>query len=1294
MNIARNNKITGSFFSAEARLCLLILLAGVMVVELFSWLGFIEGLKFYSKEFVSKRLFTGIALSFSIMWIFSVSCRKQLGFVFAFTLLFVLGVHWESLVSILFDKEYEFTISAWVWSLVVVAILAFGGSSLFLTICQSFFARFPDDRSKARGMLAGFSIIFLYTIASRELLKLTWILHPLTLDMHAYLFDLSLGVVFYAYAVGLLDTFPILNEMCTFAYRYLPAGIAMLYGLYIRGGKTLPINVLSAIILSGVFVIAMVYHLVPVSGPLYALGETYAIDLPTVAEALERSLLPVEVSPRNGVPSMHFGFALLMWLISFNYGLIIRAFFSLVMILNVIATIGFGEHYLVDLVISFPYILFIYALCRKPLREGDVYRRRAMFYGVGATLAWVFYLRFGVNYFDFIPGLSWLLALATIYTSYRMFLRIDISRENTQVEYATRHKSSFSFSRWGALYNVKDWFGRHLWARDSYAREAERRWPVDLARIMTPSQSKSQFNMATLIVCLIFFSSGFAALVYQILFSKVLSYSFGSTSVATYTVLSTYMGGMAIGAWLGGKIALTKSPLKVYALIEIVIAAYCFFTPTFFHWVQSFYVHAGSVWFQFGQIQLELLRFLLGVLVLLLPTILMGMTLPVLIAYFKSKDNTYGQSIAILYSANTFGAALGALISGYFIIPALGVKSTIYFAVWLNMLAASIAYIYADRSKAEGESSVFNFEKDIQITGDMSATGISRLAISGGYLSLFIIGFISLALEVIYVHMLSIVAGNSVYAFALMVFTFLLGLGAGSTVSKPLMLKIRETGYLIALLASALAFSILTGMFFWEEIPDYFGSYGGYPVVLPFASREFIRGLVCFMFMFPPAFIIGILYPVCLQYVSETTTGIKIPAISSAIALNTVGNILGVLVFGFIFLPNFGVLTASLLLAILACLISLYFLYLLTLNQRAVLLSLMIIVAMIGVSLPSQFDYSRLANGANVYFQNSNVGEVIDHLESLDGGLTTVHIGENFEGNPVKTLLTNGKFQGNDSGEIYAQIGFTTAPLLHFLQRENALVIGYGTGTSANVLHKIGFEEIDVVDISEDIFVLANRHFNHINDRVTEHENVQQYVSDGKNFLLLSDKSYDLISMEISSIWFASAASLYSKDFYALAKKNMKPDGVLQQWAQLHHITPFDLAYIIGTIRLEFQYVWFYLIGGQGILVATNSIDNQPIYREELASSDIDIGGIATIKDVITDEKLNQLLLTPEAIDKLIASFLATYGHYPVSDYDNNILEYSTPKGNVLDSGLSYTKNVEWLRSFMKEPHNEDKKVL
>ncbi len=599
------------------------------------------------------------------------------------------------------------------------------------------------------------------------------------------------------------------------------------------------------------------------------------------------------------------------------------------------------------------------------------------------------------------------------------------------------------------------------------------------------------------------------------------------------------------------------------------------------------------------------------------PTILMGMTLPVLARFFEQRAYGLGRSVAVLYAANTGGAALGALLVGYAVIPALGIAKTTLGAVALSFIVALLAIELHKRTsvRAAGSRSGAHQEHAAPDSSDAAVEGRSRATVGAIALAVLGIGgIVTLALETIYIHLLAVVAGNSTYAFSLMLFTFLLGLGVGAECARRMLQRRQLVLVLLGWLEFALAVVILGGVFLWDSMPVYFGSFAGYPLVRDFSSREVVRGVVCWLAMFPPAVFIGAIYPIAMECIGRGSRGRTIAALGRAAALNTLGNIAGVLLGGFVLLPMVGALRTVQILAVTCMVLGAIAIASSSRARRPVAWAPAGVAVVLLAVQPASFNYDNLASGANVYFAAANFGKIIDHAESIDGGLTSVARMERQNLPALHTLLTNGKFQGNDAnqGEMQAQLGFALAPLLHTGRRDNALVIGYGTGVSARTLHEAGYKHVDIVDLSADIVRLADQHFGTVNGGVTAKPGVRTYITDGRNYLLLQEQKYDLIGAEISSIWFAGAASVYNREFYHLARQRLNQDGVLQQWVQLHHMSREDVLRVLGSVRAEFRYVWLYLIGRQGVIVASNSAQALPTAQNlQLLRDTASLGAVA-----------------------------------------------------------------------------------
>lgn len=249
---------------------------------------------------------------------------------------------------------------------------------------------------------------------------------------------------------------------------------------------------------------------------------------------------------------------------------------------------------------------------------------------------------------------------------------------------------------------------------------------------------------------------------------------------------------------------------------------------------------------------------------------------------------------------------------------------------------------------------------------------------------------------------------------------------------------------------------------------------------------------------------------------------------------------------------------------------------------------------------------------------------------------------------------------------MIAQESFALIPLMHTTKRGNALVIGYGTGMTSRVLQNQDFVHLDVAETSRDIVAMADKYFSNINANISKHPAVKMHYTDGRNYLLTQSKQYDLISLEISSIWFSGAANLYNREFYELANSRLETGGVLQQWVQMHHMRPKDFLYILGSVRSVFKYVWIYVSGGQGIIVATNSKDS---FQNKDAFDKI--AKNHPISGLNLSELPEKMIADPSKVDALMVRFDPKLQVF-VSTDKNLYLEYATPKGNSLttDSGL------------------------
>ncbi|MEJ2794767.1 fused MFS/spermidine synthase [Iodobacter sp. LRB] len=1207
-------KIDNYKFSHEIKISFFIAIFGILVKIFFSYIGLIE----YS--------FDSLVLS---IW--------QLGTmssIFSFASVMLLSTHRQNAAKLIwllsgvvcFIYVYFMVKDNDAVKKITIILLTLGIVSFFLLMYTGFYDLNHTIRTQAKEKLFLVLIIAIVSVYGVGIVSISSSLSPRVYDAILYKFDASLGfsasVILSKY---IADNPNLLNFIIYPVYLALPLGMGLQYVQQMQS-KEPPKTYLLLFWFSSIFIVCLLaYLLLPAMGPKYLFGNYFPHNMPPLDNIISIPVVNQATFPRNAFPSMHFGWAFTMWLNAILMkGKWQARFFFIIGILTIIATLGLGEHYLIDLIVAVPFSYALQGIFLRGLPIENVHRWKCILIGLSLWLFWVVTLRLSLDIYTKNNYLSWISVIFTIAVSSLYYRRMIKAQDE--------HFSSVS------------------------------NMPIAKANLQENNNLKPIFYL--------FILSGFSGLIYEVVFSKELALIFGSSSIATYTVLATYMGGMALGAGLGGWIK-THRPLLGYISCELFIGVYCIITPLLFKLIQSLYVSLASGVSPDAGV-LTFYRLALGAILLLPPTIVMGATMPLLLAHCREKQGQLHLAVANLYAANTIGAAFGALLAGYFIIPKFGISLSTAFAAAINFF---VAFIGIQLFKRHEKRAHYLNTKDVYIDTQLP---VNRLKGVQALTVLFFGGVITLALEVKYMFLLAVVAGNSSYAFSLMLFTFLLGLAAGSILIKPWL----KSPNILALLEFSLAAVILLGVFSWQSIPAYFASFANYPSAQAFGAREFIRGLVCFCAMFPPALLIGAIYPVAMNCVATAFPNHPIVALGLANSLNTSGNIVGVLLTSFVLIPALGVLLSIKILACLAFTLAIMLSVSFIKNSNKLNIIFALIVVVVFYIQPKSFNYTELASGANVYFSALNWGESIDHAESIDGGLTTVVLNKNQQ---VKTLLTNGKFQGNNAlkGEMQAQTGFALAPLLHTDARERALVIGYGTGATSRVLNETGFKNLDIVDLSSDIVRLANQHFPAINQHVTEKKGVATYITDGRNYLLLTDKSYDLIGLEITSIWFAGAASLYNQEFYALAKRKLKSDGVLQQWVQLHHTQLNDLLSVLASVRSEFKYVWLYEIGGQGIIVATNNHDRSPKKSyADLISQTSGLKEVLKIYDRPVNELAQKILLEPEGLDRFLLKVSSGDPEAWVSTDDNLYLEYETPKGNVLDGAQSLANNLEMIKKF------------
>lgn len=789
--------------------------------------------------------------------------------------------------------------------------------------------------------------------------------------------------------------------------------------------------------------------------------------------------------------------------------------------------------------------------------------------------------------------------------------------------------------------------------------------------VTSPSGRVSSARRELAVLGALFACSGANGLMIEQIFEKLLTTVVGSAVESGAIVLAVFFAGLFAGGVAYPRAARRiPNPFFLYAALEVVVGLCGLGLALAFSPIQTLssqLVHLAGQ----SPVTLLLMRIAVACAWMLPPTVAMGATYPSVVRMLTHLDPTrLSRSLSRFYALNLLGAVASAGLCPYVLFPRFGLGGVLKAAAVLQLLIGAIAILFGRAHPTASQLSPSDTAKSTRLR---IREGALPVLLAASLLS----GLVTFAMEVLWFHLIGATLGMSAYTFGLMLAIVLLGLFVGSSLVTllPPGGTLAKLAVPIALAASTLALESTHGL--WDDVPRWllecgtgFSEFSCGGSINSFASGEHLRMRIALLLVGLPAIPLGMIYPSLLRAPffpyddADRAAGLLGAA-------NAVGSVTGALVASFVLIPTLGAERSMRLLAALPAVLGVGACWILVRRERFTRVSLAALavnaVGLVATLLPStRWDRLMLTAGTSVYFRRHHVYSDSKlefwHEDSASGFVTVVS--RQWPPHELKTLLTNGKFQGNDGGEVAAQIAFALLPCAAVDRRERALVIGLGTGQSAEVAYAAGFNEVDIAEISPGIVHAAREHFGHVNRRVLDQPNVTLFLEDGRNHLVRTRRPYDLVSIELSSVWFAGVNNIYSREFYALTASRMARGGVLQQWIQFHHLSVEEVASVVATMRDVFPFVELWYIGGQGIVLASE----QPLQLsqerfERLAHS----SGLAPDMDALrrfpglTPERLTgRLLLATDDVD-VVAGWLERRG-VPLNTDTNRFLEYATPR--------------------------------
>lgn len=705
-----------------------------------------------------------------------------------------------------------------------------------------------------------------------------------------------------------------------------------------------------------------------------------------------------------------------------------------------------------------------------------------------------------------------------------------------------------------------------------------------------------------------FFFSGASGLLYEVIWLRMLVLVFGSTTLAVSTVLTAFMAGLGLGSlWFGRLVDRWPRPLLAYGLLEIGIGLYGALIPWLFPLLVPVY---QWIWGRFDPsfYAFNLLRFALALGILLLPTTLMGATLPVLASFYAGRKSQPERRIGLLYGLNTTGAVLGTFATGFILLPALGVMKSTLVAAALNLMLGTTAMLLSRERTRLKVPSAMRTDRDgadrppgpretkpsfVSLTARGAEDEPINAAVVALVLAAFAVsGYTAMVYEVAWTRVLTLVLGSSVYAFSAMLSTFLLGLAAGSLLFSRLLSWIRRPIWTLALVQAAIGLSGYLTSVLLQRLPYFFlqALDRGLPIFQAHPDW-LIEGLwfsSTLAVMLVPTLLFGGTFPLVVKvyhlYCRQTgrTAG-------DAYFANTLGAILGSFLGGFALIPLLGI-RWTLLLNIFTNLTLAFILVLaIPFRKKALQAGAALTLLVLGVGLaawkipwnPAMMTfnlgieyptYLKLVREEGIrdwrdFQQKMTEGLDIEFYE--EGASATVTVVRDTVGHHY--LKNDGRPEG---GEPYLRTHTLLGhlPLLLHSQAEEALLIGLGTGVTLGAVQQHALKDIEVVEL-EPAVVRAAAYFRNISRHDLTDPRLRVIINDGRNHLLVVPKKYDIIISQPSFPWLTGVANLFTKEVFELGARRLRPEGVFCQWVSVYGMTRESFASVLKAFQSAFRYV-------------------------------------------------------------------------------------------------------------------------
>jgi spermidine synthase len=685
----------------------------------------------------------------------------------------------------------------------------------------------------------------------------------------------------------------------------------------------------------------------------------------------------------------------------------------------------------------------------------------------------------------------------------------------------------------------------------------------------------------------LFFASGGTALVYEVVWSKYLALMFGSTIQAQTVVLAVFMGGLALGNKIfGGRSDRMERPLTTYGFIEIAIGVFAFVFPWLHQWADQVFIAVGTRWFEHGWVLL-CLKGILSVGLLLIPTVLMGGTLPLLAAWLQQGSGDATRSSARFYSVNSLGAMTGAGVAGFFLVQNLGLVSTLQTTALLNGVIGLLAILV--------ERMVHARERTAASTGQGSPNRVNGGASAGARpnpgregiglnfraacLLVGVSGGVSMGLEVLAARSLSLIFGSNLQSFAIVLVSFILGIGLGSGLIASAKASFWRSERAVAwlLVAAAVWVGVLVFKIEWWVEFYRLAKSGLARSSMGYVYYQALAALLSMVVLGVPAALIGSVLPLLIRLVAGETLTLG-RHVGRLLTWNTLGAVVGTLLTGFVLMPHVGLRGSFGVLASVLCLAAVVLS--LARRQKSVagiaggaLAFLVLLFAVSGegwrhVLSSGVFRAKETEVFFNVMDQRKQHIKILFYEDAPDATVS-IEQGDGVGAPDDIGLRINGKTDASSRSDLSTQLLVGHLPLLARPDAKDVFILGLGSGITGGAVLAHPVERLVVAENCEPV-VRAAKFFEPWNRGVLSDPRSRVLVDDARTVLKLSPRTYDVIITQPSNPWMAGVGSVFSREYYELGATRLNPGGVMVQWFQVYEMDDSIVEMVMRTFRKVF----------------------------------------------------------------------------------------------------------------------------